>query len=144
MGGNSRWALVHEISAIRPPAMLLAFWIGYRLCPYVPAVEVNKYWIAVEPIFLHPNLTTYDLLRDTAMWLTVGVHVEAAFRRRGFWLLFPLLAGSVMVGDVLVARRPLSVSEIAGTGLVAAWLSLAGGTRLRITVVLSSSASRGR
>ena len=76
MGGNSRWALLHEISATRPPAMLLAFWIGYRLCPYVPAVEVNKYWIAVEPIFLHPNLTTYDPLCDTAMWLTVGVRTS--------------------------------------------------------------------
>jgi hypothetical protein len=69
------------------------------------------------------------------MWLTVGVLVGAAFGRRRFRLPFPLLAGSVMAGEVLIARTPLSVAEIAGAGLAVAWLSLAGGTRLQIAIV---------
>jgi len=135
MTENARWPFLRETSATSTPILLLALWIGYRLFPYVPIIDVHKYWLAVEPIFLHTNLTAYDLLRDFAMWLTVGVLVEAAFGRPRFWLLFPLLAGSVMVGEVLISRTQLSVTEMAAAGLAVAWFSLAGGIRLRITIV---------
>jgi VanZ family protein len=69
---NFRWPLLREITSNRVPSLLLAVWLGYRLFPYVPTIDLHKYWSAVKPIVLYPSLTGYDLFRYTAIWLTLA------------------------------------------------------------------------
>ena len=136
--GNFRWPLLREITSNRVPSLLLAVWLGYRLFPYVPTIDLHKYWNALKPIVLYPSLTGYDLFRYTATWLTLGALIEAIAGPKRVWLLFPLFIGSVLVAKVVIVDKTLSAAEIVGAGLaLAAWLTLAVsvGARFRVTFV---------
>ena len=109
-----RWRLLAEIAGARIPILLLAAWIGYRLFPYVPTIDLHKYWDALKPVILHPSLTGYDLFRYTAIWLTVGALIEAIVGLRRTALLFPLFIAGVLAGKVMIVDATLSVAEIAG------------------------------
>src|SRR4029077_717189 len=45
-GGNFRWSLLREVASKRVPMLLLSAWAGYRLYPYVPTIDLHKYWNA--------------------------------------------------------------------------------------------------
>ena len=55
IGRNFRWPLLREIASNRVPKMLLSAWAGYRLFPYVPTIDLHKYWDALKPVILHPS-----------------------------------------------------------------------------------------
>jgi len=136
--GNFRWPLLREISSNRVPCLLLGLWLGYRLFPYVPTIDLHKYWDALKPVGLYPSLTRYDLLRYTATWLTIGALIEAIARPERAQLLFPLFIGSVLAAKVVIVGQTLNVAELAGAGLgLAAWLVLAAsvGPRFRVTMI---------
>ncbi|HXO90081.1 MAG TPA: VanZ family protein, partial [Stellaceae bacterium] len=135
-GGNFRWPLLREIASNRVPTLLLSAWAGYRLYPYVPTIDLHKYWDALKPVILHPTLTGYDLFRYTTIWLTIGVLVEAIGGQKRAWLLFPLFVGSVMFAKVLIVDTMLTMAEVAGAGLAfCVWAIPAVGTRLRVTLI---------
>ena len=75
--GNFRWLPFRQLAADRVPAFLLALWLGYRLYPYVPTIDLHKYWEALKPVILYPSPVAYDLFRYTAIWLTIGNLIEA-------------------------------------------------------------------
>ena len=135
-GGNFRWPLLREIASNRVPTLLLTAWVGYRLFPYVPTIDLHKYWNALKPVVLHPSLTGYDLFRYTAIWLTIGVLVEAIGGQKRAWLMFPLFVGSVMFAKVLIVDTTLTMAEVAGAGLAfCVWGIPAFRTRLRVTLI---------
>jgi VanZ family protein len=115
-GGNFRWPLLSEIAANRVPALLLGAWIGYRLFPYVPTLDLHKYWDALKPVILDPSLTRYDLFRYTFIWLTICALIEAIAGPRRIWVLFPLFVGCVLAGQMTIVGTTLSMAEIAGAG----------------------------
>jgi VanZ family protein len=135
--GHLRWQPLRDIAANRVPAFLLAIWLGYRLFPYVPTIDLHKYWIALRPVLLNPIPTKYDLFRYTAVWLAIGVLAEALAGTRRAWLFFPLFTASVLAVKVLIVGKTLSAAELAGAGLaLGLWLVLAAavGARLRVMV----------
>ena len=135
-GGDFRWPLLREISANRVPALLLIAWAGYRLFPYVPTTDLHKYWDTLKPVIVHPSLTGYDLFRYTAIWLTIGVLIEAISAPKRVWLLFPLFVGVVLVAKVMMVDTTLTTAEITGAGLAfCAWGVLAVHGRLRVAVI---------
>jgi hypothetical protein len=96
------------------------------LYPYVPAIDLHKYWDALKPVVFHPRPTGYDLFRYTAIWLTVGSLIESVGGRRRGWLLFPLFIAAVLVAKVVIIGKTLSVAEIAGAAIaLAVWFLLA-------------------
>ncbi|HEY2540894.1 MAG TPA: VanZ family protein [Stellaceae bacterium] len=121
-----RWPMVAEMGAARVPALLLAAWIGYRLFPYVPAIDLHKYWQAIAPVILHPRLTAYGLFRYTAIWLAIAALLEAIVGSRRIWLYFPLFAVAVLVGKVMVVDAVLSMADIAGAASALVWRGLLG------------------
>ena len=125
-GGSFRWPLLSEITAARIPALLLAAWIGYRLFPYVPAIDLHKYWVAVEPVIRHPRPSAYDLFRYTAIWLAIAALLEAIVGSKRIWLYFPLFALSVLIGKMMIVDAVLSSGEIAGAGSALVWRGLLG------------------
>jgi VanZ family protein len=136
--GNFRWPPLRDISSNRVPCLLLALWLGYRLFPYVPTIDLHKYWEALKPVVLYPSLTGYDFLRYSATWLALGALIEAIAGPKRTWLLFPLFVGSVVAAKVVIVGKTLNMAEFAGAGLaLAAWSVLAAGAgpRFRVTSI---------
>jgi len=114
----------------------LASWAGYRLYPYVPAIDLHKYWDALKPVVLHPSLTPYELFRNTATWLAVYALFAAIFKRWRPTLLMPFFVGCILVATVMIVDAELSVAEIAGAALgLALWILLGASERLRIVAI---------
>lgn len=138
-GANFRRLPFREIAGNRVPCLLLALWLGYRLYPYVPTIDLHKYWEALKPVVLHPRPPAYDLFRHTAIWLAIGSLIEALGGRRRGWLLFPLFIAAVLAAKVTIVGKTLSAAEIAGAAIAfAAWLLLAVslGARMRVTLIV--------
>lgn len=136
--GNFEGRPVRAIAENGVPSLLLGLWLGCRLFPYVPTIDLHKYWIALKPVFLHPSLTKYDLFRHTAIWLAIGALIEAIGGPRRGWLIFPLFIASALAAKVLIVGKILSAAELAGAGLaLGVWLVLAAGTgeRLRVSAI---------
>ena len=136
IGGRFRWPLLAQIAAARVPMLILVAWIGYRLYPYVPTIDVHKYWSALKPLILYPSLTGYDLFRYTAIWLTISALIEAILGAGRAWVLFPLFVGCVLVGKVMIVDTSLSVAEVTGAALAIVVRGLlAFNASLRITLI---------
>jgi VanZ family protein len=134
VGGHFLWLQIREIAANRVPALLLALWLAYRLYPYVPAIDLHKYWDALKPVVFHPRPTGYDLFCYTAIWLTVGSLIESIGGRRRGWLLFPLFIAAVLSANVVIIGKALNAAEIGGAGTaLAVWflLAISVGARIR-------------
>jgi VanZ family protein len=132
-GGDFLWLQFPDIAANRVPCMLLGLWLVYRLYPYVPTIELHKYWDALKPVVFHPRPTGYDLFRYTAIWLTVGSLIEAIGGRRRGWLLFPLFIATVLAAKIAIIGKTLSAAEIDGAAIaLTVWLLLAISISARI------------
>jgi VanZ family protein len=115
-GREFRMPFLRELSANRIPALLLAAWLGYRLYPYVPTINLHKYWDALKPIVLYPELTVLGLLRQTAIWLCIRALSDAIAGRRGarfYWL----FAGATFVASILILFTWITAAQIAGIAL---------------------------
>jgi VanZ family protein len=136
MGPGFRWPLLAEIAAARVPTLLLAAWVGYRLFPYVPAIDLHKYWVALKPVILHPTLSAYDLFRYTAIWLAIVALLEAIVGSARIWLHFPLFVLAVLIGKIMIVDAVLTPAEIAGAGSALVCCGLLGFNRsVRITLI---------
>jgi VanZ family protein len=138
-GRDFRWLPFRDIAADRVPCLLLALWLAYRLYPYVPTIDLHKYWDALKPVVFHPRPTGYDLFRYTAIWLTVGSLIEAIGGRRRGWLLFPLFIAAVLSAKVVIIGKTLTAAEIAGAATaLAVWLLLAISVSARVRVTATT------
>jgi VanZ family protein len=115
--------------------LLLACWLGYRLFPYVPTIDLHKYWHAVKPLLFAPSLPILDLYRHTVTWLAIALLFEALVGMAHSRLVFVLFIPAVLFTRMLVIDIILSPAEVAG-GLIAAlaWVGLL--SRLQIRAVL--------
>jgi VanZ family protein len=137
--GSFRWAPIRAIAADRAAALLLALWLGYRLYPYVPTIDLHKYWEALKPVILHPRPALYDLFRYAAIWLTIGSLLEALAGPRPTKLLIPLFFAGVLAAKVLIIGKTLSAPEVTGAIVaLVAWLILASTVGLRLRIALTS------
>jgi len=117
--------------------LLLACWLGNRLFPYVPTIDLHKYWHAVRPLLFAPSLPILDLYRHTVNWLAVSLLFEVLVgRARSRWV-FMLFVPAVLTARMFVVDITLSPSEVGG-GIIAAivWVGLL--SRLQIRGVLIS------
>jgi glycopeptide antibiotics resistance protein len=126
LGQDFEWPLKRELSANKVPALLLMAWLGYRLYPYVPMISLHKYTGALTAIFLRPDLTSYGVFRQTAVWLAIRAMLERiggpALGARLFWR----FAALIFFSSVLIISTWISLSQIVGlilAGIV--WATLA-------------------
>jgi VanZ family protein len=129
--------LFPEIMARPVPTLLIAAWTGYRFYPFVPTIDLHKYWHALRPVILDPIPAPYPLYRHTAIWLTLFVLIEAIFGRRRAAMLAPLFAALVLSARVLIISTILSAAEVVGALVaVCLWPLLLGlNQRLRTALV---------
>ncbi len=125
IGENAGLPFAAELVRQPVPTLLVLSWLGYRLYPYVPTINLHKYWNALQPIVLTPSLTSYDLFRQTTIWLTLYALIEAIVRRRRSAVLAPAFALGVLGAEVLVTGVTLRLAEPAGAGMaLLIWLPL--------------------
>ena len=125
-----------EIAADPIPVLLLVAMLGYHLYPYVPTIDLRKYWHSVRPLLLAPSLPPYTLLRYFALWLTTSclIGAIAGFKRSRLVLL--LFVIFVLAGKMLIENLVLSLSEVVGAALaVGIWFVI--GRSRRAAVLLT-------
>ena len=115
--------------------ILLACWLGYRLFPYVPVVDLHKYWTAVKALIYSPVVSPLDVYRHTLTWLVVAVLVEALFGTARSRLL-PALVVIVIFARVMIVDVVLSPAEVAGGAIaVLVWPTLLSRMQARAAIV---------
>jgi len=125
-----------EIAGDPIPVLLLVAMLGYHLYPYVPTIDLRKYWHAVRPLILAPSLPPYPMLRYFALWLTTSclIGAVAGFKRSRLFLL--LFVAFVFTAKILIENVVLSLPEVVGGVLaVAAWFMI--GRRRRIAALVT-------
>ena len=129
--------LFPDIMARPVPTLLIAAWAGYRFYPFVPTIDLHKYWHALRPVILDPIPSPYPLYRHASIWLTLFVLIEAIFGRRRSAMLAPLFAAFVLSARVLIIATILSAAEVVGALVaVCLWPLLLGlNQRLRSALV---------
>jgi VanZ family protein/uncharacterized SAM-binding protein YcdF (DUF218 family) len=111
-----------ETMARRPfVILLLTCWLGYRLFPFVPVIDLHKYWSAIKPLIYSPTLPFPDFYRHTVSWLAVALLVEALLGTARSRLVIPALVLVLPFARVLILDAALSPAEVAG-GVLAALL----------------------
>jgi VanZ family protein len=101
-------------SRLDPAALsVVMLWLGFRLAPFVPTIDWQKYKDALRPLFIDPQVGALDLLRYVTGWLLVGYAIRLLIRREYALLVTLAIVGIVLLGRVVVVGKTLSVSELA-------------------------------
>lgn len=103
--------------------LLLLAMFSSKLYPYVPTIDVHKYWHALKPVLTHPNLSTYALLQHLSLWLAASYLMAQAIgptlSRSGILLFAALMFGA----KILIVNQSLSCADLAGAALaITLWL----------------------
>jgi VanZ family protein len=106
----------------RIPLLLLAAWLSYKLFPFVPVIDLHKYWHAVRPL-LNTQIPAADLFRHFATWMLSAITVRFVVGSKSI-LCFGALFGFVMAAKIFVDGGVLSLAEICGGALALAVLAL--------------------
>lgn len=94
------------------PAAILAVWCAYSLYPYVPSIDIHKYWDALKPLVLRPELLPYDAARHTVIWLTLFMMIEAVVGRRYSTIVALVFTGCVLLGHVVIVDSILTETDV--------------------------------
>jgi VanZ family protein len=105
--------------------LMLLFWLGWRLFPYVPTLEIHHYWRSLQPILLSPNIDPLDLFRYTALWFAVAWLFRTGIGRAAG--LFPLAMICFFAAKISIVDQVLVLSEVLGAGLALVLASLVVG-----------------
>lgn len=109
---TKRWRLVVDNDA-RYPLLLLMLWLGYRLAPFVPAVDWQSWKDSLKPLLLHPTLPWVQVLLAIASWTVIAALWERLWTGRharialASLILCSFAAEVVIVGNVLTATNVL-------------------------------------
>jgi VanZ family protein len=112
-----RLPLIGEIERRPFVLLLLACWAGYRYYPYLPTIDLHKYWNALKPLVHAPELRPADLLRHTAIWLALAMMLEALLGATRSGRVFALFLVVALLLRILVLDVALSPAETAGGAL---------------------------
>lgn len=124
----------------RRPFLVLLFscWLGYRLFPFVPVIDLHKYWTAIKPLIVSPTLSPLDLYRHIVIWLVVALLMEAVFGTARSRVLLPVLVLFVLFARIFIVDAVLSPAEVAGGAVaVLVWYLFLWQFQVRATVIAS-------
>jgi VanZ family protein len=113
-------------------SLLLVLWLGSRLYPYVPTIDLHKYWHALKPLFVSPALPLLDLLRYSVVWLFIAALIHACYGTQRWKFFFPLFAAAFFAAKVLITDLVVKPADLLGCLLAfALWLFVFASTRPR-------------
>lgn len=95
--------------------LLLLAWLGWRLYPYVPTIDLHKYWHSVKPL-LAPHITAYDILRYAVYWWSATFLFQTGLGSKRLPLLFAAML-CFFAAKVVIIGQVISLPELLGAGL---------------------------
>jgi VanZ family protein len=119
LGAGIRFPFVRELGANPDASLLLAMFLGYRLYPYVPMIDLHKYLRAVDGLRHWQDPASADLARFVVTWLFIAAIVEALYGFRRWFLLFPALVLGVFVGRIMIVDLSLTSADVVGAAIAA-------------------------
>jgi hypothetical protein len=96
------------------PLLLLLAWATDRLYPFIPVIDLHKYWNALKPIIFLSPLSAMEIFRHIAIWWTVALLLEKVSAGRRPVLRFAAFAAALVVGQIFVMDGALSKAELSG------------------------------
>jgi len=97
--------------------LLLLAWPVWRLYPYVPTIDLHKYWHSVRPLIFEVGVSGYEVFRYTVIWLGMAFLLETGFKpRRPAGLLAVVMLG-VVAAKIMIVGQSLSREELLGMAL---------------------------
>jgi VanZ family protein len=118
------------------PVMLLVAMLGYHLFPYVPTIDLHKYWHAVRPLIQAPTVDPPAIIRYAALWLTSAWLLGKIFGYSRSCAFIVLLIAFVFFGKIVIENLALSLPEVLGAVIaVVLWLIIGGHDRLAVLLV---------
>lgn len=95
------------------PLGLLALWLAYRLAPFVPTIDWQKYKDAFKPLLIDPDLSVPNVFRFAVGWLIAGYAVRRVWRREYSLHALAVIVCVVLLGRIAIVGKTLSLDEIA-------------------------------
>jgi VanZ family protein len=121
------------------PLGVLLLWLAFRLAPFVPTIDWQKYKEAIKPL-LTPELAVLDTFRYLVGWLVVGYTVRQLWRREYALLALFVIVIMVLAGRVMIVGKVLVPSEILALlvcmPLAALFVSIPDRQRATLLIVL--------
>ena len=135
------WARIGNAERRPFVILLLSCWLGYRLFPFAPTIDLHKYWTAVKPLILSPSFPLLDLCRHIVIWLVAALLLEALLGTVRSRIALPLLFLTVLLARILIVDAVLSPAEILGGVIaVSVWSTLLSRMRIGAALVAVSFA----
>lgn len=94
--------------------LLLVLWLGARLYPYAPTIDLHKYWRALKPLFISPALPPAELFRYGVAWLFVAALIHACYGSQRWKFAFPLFAAAFFAAKVLITDLIVKPADLLG------------------------------
>lgn len=95
--------------------LLLLAWVGWRLYPYVPTLEIHKYWRSLKPVLFAQDVSVYGIFRYTMLWLSVIFLFQTGVRRSTELLLLAVFV--FFAAKASIINQVLSLPELLGAAL---------------------------
>jgi VanZ family protein len=134
---------IRAFASGRPDAAALSvvlLWLGFRLAPFVPTIDWQKYKDALKPLFIDPQIGGLEFLRYVTGWLVVAYAVRLLTRREYALGATLAIVGIVLFGRLVVVGKTLNVSELAALAacvpLAALLIALRERRRVAVLAVL--------
>jgi VanZ family protein len=119
--------------------ILIATWVAFQLFPYVPVIDLHKYWHAVRPLIFSPQISVTRVYYFAACWLALACMLKAILSAGWSRIAVVALMGIVIGSRILITGIVLTPSEIIGALAAAVvWILVASRFRnsaLAIAVV---------
>lgn len=119
------------------PLGILLLWLGFRLAPFVPALDWQQFKDAIKPLFIDPQFSAIDVYRYLVGWLVAGYAIRQLWRREYAFQALAVVIALVLLGRVMVVGKVLVPSELLAlaVGIPAAAVMAALPDRRRATLL---------
>lgn len=130
--------------AADPSALVvLLFWFCFRLAPFVPTIDWQKYKNALKPVLVSPEAPPLQIFSYLVGWLVADHALRRCFRGVNPWLALALAAAVVTAGRLVIVDKALSLAELVALPLcipLAAVLARAHDRRRAATLAAATMA----
>ena len=97
------------------PLLLICLYLFSQLVPFVPTIDLQAYKNALKPLLTEPNFNWHKILLSTASWLAFAYLAKQAIKPHWKGIYLPLIMLMVVLAQIIIVTRSLSVNDIAGT-----------------------------
>lgn len=97
--------------------LLLLVWLAWRLYPYVPTIDLHKYWYSIQPLIHDPGSALGAICRDAILWLSVVCLARIGFAHKSIagWLLPAMVC--FFAAKIVIIGQYVELPDVAGSAL---------------------------